>query len=188
MQHTYERKIIRFDIYDGTFRRRATENDAESMIVTRQNRNTKYIYREVIVKGLSGTIESLAIVEGNKGDMFEVVISDDTDFYSIRLHPNSKEAERFCVSLPNIDLDKMLYIAPRKQMVEERPRYSLDIVQNGCKVLRYNTLDNPNGLPMPENPQPAAGRMSDDDYAALKTKRVAFFKEQFLKFAENLKD
>lgn len=191
MQHTNDtRTSIEFNIFDGTFRRRATDKDKKERILERINKNTDALYREVIVKGLSGFLDSLSISKTPKGgDMFEITLSDGEDYYLIKLHPNGKEIERFCVTLPNIDLDKLIFLAPKKYVNENITKFSLLIEQDNKKVLPFNTLKEPNGLPMPAPEQYTENaKLNDEEYALLKARRVAFFKEQFLKYGDVLKN
>ena len=142
--------------------------------------NKKYF---IETGGLVGRILDLKISTTDFGDFLDVEIGDKDGLYVLSITVDSKYFRDFALRLPNVDPEKDITINSYSfddKEKEGRKVQGFTITQDGDKIARYYTKDNPNGLPDLEK------KRKGKDFVWDSTNQVNFLYDVIEKYATRL--
>lgn len=122
-----------------------TENAVER---TSSKGNVSYVLE---YGSLNGTITSLSVRDTDFGMFLNIGMQDGIDQFTLSLNLKSKLFSRFAKTLPNIDLEKEIYIGafPGDPLPNGGIESIISFNQDRMKVEQYYTKDTPHDLPAP---------------------------------------
>lgn len=115
--------------------------------VTRENKEGRTVH-ETFHQGLRGKIVNVEKKDTKYGLMWYVTLEDATGERDVlQFNYSGGYAASFLKTLPNVDLSAEVIIAPKMEIVNEKKRGTIFIMQHGKALGRYYNQDHPNGLP-----------------------------------------
>ena len=126
---------IYLNIIYGKIRQRTNSEDEKA--VRRENDSGKVFY-ERIYNGISGLITNIYYKENDEyGNSFEITLKDREGKYNLSISENSRYCKDFLSKLPNVNLEKDVYISPFDFEPEGKRKVGLTIKQDGEKIYSY---------------------------------------------------
>ena len=151
---TREGKKNYLTIFDGKiasktdkaeYERSQTQPDMGYSVITRENKNGVVVY-ERHYDALEGVISNATIQDGKFGRNIELEITDVDERYHLQMGLESRYASDFMNRFPSVDLDSVINISPFSFENDEGKKITgVSLKQNGEKIEKNYTKDNPNG-------------------------------------------
>ena len=141
--------------------------------------------------GVSGEVLDIALEKTDNGNRIVVTLVDDGKTYILQTDMDSAYGESLLMVMNNIDLTKEITFQPWLMNADEwfkltgksikGTKSGLTIKQDGVKVSKYYTKEEPNGLPaMVQKTVKGETKWNSDD-------RDNFLYDEFLKFVDKAK-
>lgn len=163
-------------IFDGNLITRAKETDQGA--VSRVNKESKTVWEHHHKNGLSGTLMNITAAQNQRiaKNPWEFIIEmrDAAKRYIISVAADSRYGEDLACKIPSLEYGKETKVKPfdfENPDDKEKKIIGITFIQEGAKVPRFITKDNPMGRPQTE------GRLDDDDYKIHMVKVKKFYRE-----------
>lgn len=182
-QKIYDKKRFYLSIIRGKLAERVKEGAEGAQIRTTENKTTgeKKIVYEVYYKSITGVLSDTWIHDSDFGEQLMIqLLPDDKSDVIVQIPFKSREARKFLLKLPNINIEKPITITPYNfEDDNDKKVIGLNVHQSEIKIPDYYTFDQPNGYPLPQISED--GKMiylDKDDFQILSLKQNKFLKEQ----------
>lgn len=163
-------------IFDGNLITRAKENEAGA--VSRVNKEDRTVWEHHHKNGLTGNLVNITASQNPRiaKNPWEFIIEmrDAAKRYLISVSADSRYGEDLACKIPSLEYGKETKIKPfdfENPEDKEKKIIGISFIQEGAKVPRFITKDNPMGRPQTE------GRLDDDDYKIHMVKVKKFYRE-----------
>jgi hypothetical protein len=135
---------IYLSIADGKIVRRFKEPTASSK---QRTSKTGKIVHEESYDYVSGIITEISTKDSEYGKFWNVRLQDGTDTYILQFQYSGGNASSFLKAIPNADVTKEITIKPRAEMVGDKKRTTVMLIQDDTIIRWKWTKDNPGELP-----------------------------------------
>lgn len=173
-------------IYDGKLTQRVEETTEGA--VKRINSEDKIVF-EKYYDAIIGVIKDISIHDGNYGEEVRVLLqTSPTASVQISFGLDTGYAQDFLKKIGNVDANKELTISPYSFFDKEKKKkdgtpvknIGMTIIQNGEKVQRKFTFENPQGFPFPpQSPDGQFQPLDKDEFKMLVLQQRKFLKKHF---------
>lgn len=155
-----------FTIYNGKFSINVPKGTPGSVTrINKVGREVSEIYKDFFV----GKLVNIRTKTSEKyGKSWEFDLRDSGDVWTLQLSYSNSSAKNLIKILPNADLAQEMKIQISMKMVENKPKTSIFVSQNGVTLKHKYTRTNPNGMPDLEEIMVKGVKQLDD------TKQLAF--------------
>lgn len=127
-------------------------------------------------RGLSGFVSSAKVESSDYGQQVILELIDDIT-YKVNIPLDSGYANDLMFKWPSVDLDMQLYISPWKFEDDEgKNRMGMTLKQDGTKIDRYWTKDNPGELPQATKKK--VGKETKWDFTDQQNYLIEFFENK----------
>ena len=113
----------------------------------RVNKNGVTVNEE-FYKGWKGRITAIEVREHKDyGKFWNITLSDSDGDAILQMQYSSGYSSAFLKTLPNVDLNSDVIIAPNMKIEGDKKKTTVFVTQHGVALKHFYNRDNPNGLP-----------------------------------------
>lgn len=134
-----------FTVYNGKFSIRVPKGTPGSKDrINKVGKEVSEIYKDFFV----GTLVNIRTKTSETyGKSWEFDFRDNGEIWTLQLSYSNSSAKNLIKILPNADLAQEMKIQISMKMVENKPKTSIFVAQNGVTLKHKYTRANPNGMP-----------------------------------------
>lgn len=166
-------------VLKGSLTTRAKENEAGA--VKRENKNGVIVWEHHHKNGVSGVLQNITAAKNPRIDKnpweFIIELRDATTKFKISIPADSRYGDDLACKIPSLEYGVQTVVKPfdfEDKENKEKKITGISFIQDGAKVPRFITKENPMGRPVLEK------EVDDDEYKIFQLQVRKFYREMVL--------